>query len=225
MSSRPVLVIGNRNYSSWSLRPWLLLRHFGVDFEERRLPLDTPVFRDDIEALSPSGRVPALHHDGLIVWDSLAICEYANEAWLAGGGWPADRAARAVARSVCAEMHSGFADLRSECPMNVRRRLAQPLALSDGARRDAGRIAAIWRETRAAYGSAGDCLFGGFSIADAFFAPVVLRFLTYGIALGEVERRYLDAMLGLPATRDWIDAAGGETERIDKYERIGADAA
>ena len=222
MSSQPVLVIGNRNYSSWSVRPWLLLRHFDVAFEERRLALDTGEFHAGIGALSPSGRVPALHHGELVVWDSLAICEYANEVLLQGRGWPADVDARAVGRAACAEMHSGFQDLRGECPMNVRRRMERALPLSAAASRDAGRIAALWRALRAAHGGAGEFLLGDFGIADAFFAPVMFRFLTYGIPAGDVERRWFDAMLALPATRAWIAAAQAELESIDKYEAIGA---
>ena len=222
MSERPVLVIGNRNYSSWSLRPWLLLKHFDVDFEERRLALDTGEFQAGIHALSPNGRVPALHHGKLVVWDSLAICEYANEAFLQGRGWPPDVAARAVARAACAEMHSGFQDLRGECPMNVRRRLGRPLALSPAATRDAARLASLWGELRAAYGAGGEFLFGRFGIADAYFAPVMFRFLTYGIAVAAPQRHWFDAMLALPATRAWIAAAEAEPEVIEKYERIGA---
>ena len=222
MNETPVLVIGNRNYSSWSMRPWLLLRHFEVDFQERRLALDTGEFQAGIGALSPSGRVPVLHHGKLVIWDSLAICEYANEALLQGRGWPAEIAARAMGRAACAEMHSGFQDLRGECPMNVRRRLERPLPLSAKAACDAARIAALWRALRAAHGGAGEFLLGDFGIADAYFAPVMFRFLTYGIAVGDVERRWFDAMLALPATRAWTAAARAEPELIEKYEAIGA---
>jgi glutathione S-transferase len=222
MSSKPTLVLGNRNYSSWSLRPWLFLHAFGVDTEDRVLPLDTPAFRERIGGLSPSARVPALHHDGIVVWDSLAICEYANETFLGGRGLPADRAARAVARSVCAEMHSGFAALRSECPMNVRRRVATPIRLSESAQADVERVCAIWRECRARYGAGGEFVFGAFSMADAFYAPVATRLRTYGIAVDAVERRYMDAIFALPAFREWEAASVAETEQLPKYDAIGA---
>ena len=141
------LVIGNKNYSSWSLRPWLLLRHHGVAFEEVRLLLDTPAFPSQVARWSPSRRVPALHDAGLVVWDSLAICEYANERWLDGKGWPADIALRAVARSAAAEMHSGFGALRSQLPMNVRRqpRLPHWDAAADA---DIARVQEIWHDLR-----------------------------------------------------------------------------
>ncbi|HET9484389.1 MAG TPA: glutathione S-transferase family protein, partial [Xanthomonadales bacterium] len=209
-------------YSSWSLRPWLFLHAFGVDTDDRILPLDTPQFREQIGALSPTARVPALHHDGVIVWDSLAICEYANEAFLDGRGLPADRAVRAVARSVCAEMHSGFQSLRTECPMNVRRRVDPPAKLSESAQGDIERVCSIWRECRARYGAGGDFLFGAFSMADAFFAPVATRFRTYGVTVGAVERRYMDAIFALPAFREWEAMSVAETESLPKYDRIGA---
>jgi glutathione S-transferase len=212
------LVIGDKNYSSWSLRPWLLLRHHGIAFDEVRLPLDTPEFASGIARWSPSGRVPVLHHGDLVVWDSLAICEYADEAFLDGRGWPRDAAARAVARSVSAEMHSGFAALRSSLPLNCRRRIKDFVVPPD-AKRDIERIARIWRECRA---SAGDApfLFGEFSIADAMYAPVALRFRTYGVVLGDVEQRYANALLALPALREWLAAAEAEGHALPKYDSI-----
>lgn len=221
MAARPILVIGNRNYSSWSMRPWLLLKQSGVEFDEHRVPLDTPAFETTIRDYSPSARVPALRHGDVVVWDSLAICEYANETWLDGRGWPRDAAARAYARSICAEMHSGMADLRRECPMNVRRVMAQPLALGAGARRDAERVQEIWRDARARYGAGGAMLFGEFGIADAFFAPVVFRFRTCRVPLDEGAQRYCDAVLALPAVRTWIDEATAEPEALAKYDAIG----
>jgi glutathione S-transferase len=215
------LIIGNKTYSSWSLRPWLLLRHFGVAFDERVMALDTPGFHDAIGAISPSRRVPALHHDGLVIWDSLAICEYANEVFLDGRAWPQARAVRAMARSVVAEMHSGFAALRTECPMNVRRRLSAPLALSDAAARDVARVIELWRECRSHYGQGGPFLFGGFSIADAFYAPVATRLRTYAQPLGAVEAAYVETIHQLPAMQQWIADAQREPERLDKYEAIG----
>lgn len=216
----PTLVIGNKNYSSWSLRPWLLLRHFGIAFEERRLPLDTPRYQAEIGALSPTRRVPALHDDGLVVWDSLAICEYANERWLGGRGWPADLESRAVARAAAAEMHSGFAALRGQLPMNCRR---EP----DGYRWDAqaqadiDRVQALWRELRAVHGGGGDFLCGAFGIVDAMFAPVVFRFTGYGVALDAGAARYVEAMLALPAMREWHEAALAEPEHLLATDAIG----
>jgi glutathione S-transferase len=212
------LVIGNKNYSSWSLRPWLVMRHFGVPFEEVRLPLDTPEFERGIERWSPSGRVPVLHRGDLVVWDSLAIAEYVNEAFLDGRAWPSDRAQRAVARAASAEMHSGFQALRNELPLNCRKR-AKNFVPSTEAKRDIDRIGELWRECRAHAGG-GEFLFGDFSIADAMYAPVVLRFRTYGIALGDVERRYADAILALPAVREWLAAAEAEGLPLPKYDAI-----
>jgi glutathione S-transferase len=215
------LIIGNKTYSSWSLRPWLLLRHFGVAFDERVIALDTPDFHQGIGAVSPSRRVPALHHEGVVVWDSLAICEYVNEVFLHGRGWPEARAARATARAVVAEMHSGFAALRGECPMNVRRRLPSALALSDAAARDVARVTELWRDCRARFGQGGPFLFGAFSIADAFYAPVATRLRTYAQPLGTVEAAYVEAIYGLPAMQQWIADAQREPERLEKYETIG----
>jgi glutathione S-transferase len=209
MAQLPVLVIGSKNYSSWSLRPWLLLRAFGVAFEEILLPLDTPEFHARIGEYSPTGRVPVLHDGELRVWDSLAIAEYANERFLAGRGWPADSAARATARSISAEMHSGFAALRNELPMNCRKRVKNHQASAE-AQRDIARVRQIWRQTRERCGHDGPFLFGAFGIADAMYAPVVLRFVSYAVALDPLERAYADAILALPALREWLDATVGE---------------
>lgn len=216
---KPTLVIGNKNYSSWSLRPWLLMRHHGVAFDEVRLPLDTPEFASDIARWSPSGRVPVLHRGDLVVWDSLAICEYVNETFLDGRGWPADREVRATARAVSAEMHSGFQTLREALPFNCRRR-APVNAMSGEARGEIERIMRIWRECRARYGAAGPFLFGAFTIADAMYAPVVLRFRSYVVALGAVERTYSDSMLALPALGEWLAAAEAEGMPLPKYDKI-----
>ena len=189
---RPTLVIGNKNYSSWSLRPWLLLRHHGVDFDEVRLPLDTPEFYASIGRYSPTGRVPVLREGELVVWDSLAILEYANERWLDGSGWPQSATARAQARSAAAEMHSGFAALRRQLPFNCRR-------LPDGYRGDADvladvtRVQALWRYLRERHGDGGDFLCGRFGIVDAMFTPVCLRFRSYGIEVAGDARAYMDA--------------------------------
>ena len=215
----PLLVIGNKNYSSWSLRPWLLLRHFGVAFDELRLALDTPEFHAEIGRWSPTRTVPVLHDDGLVVPDSLAICEYANERWLDGKGWPADLRTRARARAAAAEMHAGFRALRTQLPMNCRR---QP----DGYRWDAhaqadmDRIQRLWRELRGEHADAGDFLCGDFGIVDAMFAPVAMRFLGYGVALDDTARRYVDAITALPAMREWRAAAEAEPERIAATDNL-----
>lgn len=211
--SRPVLVIGNKNYSSWSLRPWLLLRHFGVDFDEVRLPLDTPEFHARIKQYSPTSRVPALQDGELSLWDSLAICEYANERWLDGRGWPQDRAARALARVAAAEMHSGFTALRSQMPMNSRRR-PDGYRWDEAAQRDIERIQALWSELRARFGGGGDFLCGEFGIVDAMFAPVVVRFEGYGVPVAGTAGEYLQALLALPTMREWREAAAAESEVI-----------
>lgn len=212
------LVIGDKNYSSWSLRPWLLMRHFGIAFDEVRLPLDTPEFVSGIARWSPSGRVPVLHRGDLVIWDSLAIAEYINETFLEGRGWPRDPDARAVARAVSAEMHSGFQAVRNDLPLNCRRR-ASGFVVRPDARRDIERILRIWRECRARAGE-GPYLFGAFSIADAMFAPIVLRFQTYGVEIDAVERRYADTMLAMPALREWLAAAEGEGHALPKYDAI-----
>jgi len=217
------LVIGNKNYSSWSLRPWLLLAHFGVAFEERRLALDTPAFHAEIPRWSPSRRVPALHHDGLVVWDSLAICEYVNEEFLEGRGWPAGPRARAQARSAAAEMHSGFEALRAQLPMNCRR-TPNAYRWDAEAQRDIDRVQVLWRDLRAAHGDggpgvadtgpAGGFLCGGFGIVDAMFAPVAVRFRGYGVEMDADARAFVDAIHALPAFARWQAEALAETERV-----------
>lgn len=214
---RPVLVIGNKAYSSWSLRPWLLMKHAGIDFDEVRLPFRTDKWRDRIGRYSPSGKVPVLVDGAVTVWDSLAICEYLAESHPARGLWPKDPAARAVARSVSAEMHSGFHNLRSQLPMNVRRTVP-PKALAPDVAAEVSRIKTIWTDCRERFGGSGDFLFGAFSIADAMYAPVVTRFFTYAVALEGKAARYADAVNSLPALREWIAQACAETEVIAEYE-------
>ncbi len=211
------LVIGNKNYSSWSLRPWLLLRQADIPFEEVRIPLYRPGSDTELATWSPSGKVPALHDGEIQVWDSLAICEYLHERFPEHPFWPADAAARAVARSVSAEMHAGFGALREHMSMNIRARhpgrgrTAACLA-------DIERILAIWTACRARFGQDGDFLFGRFGIADAMYAPVVLRFQTYGVALAGAARAYADAILALPALQAWVADALAETERIERLD-------
>jgi glutathione S-transferase len=221
MTSSPddlLLVLGNKNLSSWSLRPWLLLRHAGVPFSERVLPFEAEGWRDTIAELSPTRRVPVLHHGELVVWDSLAICEYVADAFPGARLWPSDRAVRAVARSVSAEMHSGLPNMRRDLSMDVvARHLRRPF--SRETEDDLARVQAIWSECRARAATfsgddAGPFLFGRFSVADAMFAPVVWRFRTYGIELDGAARDYQDAMLGLPAMREWEKAAIAEVEAL-----------
>jgi len=217
--NRPVLVIGNKNYSSWSLRPWLLLRHFGVEFDEVRLLLDTPGFAAGALRHSPTGKVPALRDGALVLWDSLAICEYANERWLDGNGWPADLHRRALARAAAAEMHSGFAALRTQLPMNSRRR-PDAYRWDAAAQRDIEWIQALWRELRRDHGAGGDFLFGEFGIVDAMFAPVAIRFDGYGVAVDDTAAAYLRALFALPALRQWRDEAAREAEHVPATDAL-----
>jgi glutathione S-transferase len=211
------LVIGNRNYSSWSLRPWILLRHLGLAFREIRLPLDTPEFAAEIGRYSPTRRVPVLIDGALAVWESTAILEYLSE--LAGGaGFPAERAARATARAACAEMHAGFGALRSGYPMNIRARVRRvPITAALG--EDIRRIDALWSDCRQRHGSGGPWLFGAYSAADAMYLPVAFRFQTYGTdGLGPVARRYLASALADPLVGPWVRGAHAEPETIAHAE-------
>lgn len=203
------LVIGNKNYSSWSLRPWLALRQAGASFAEELIGLRQAETRARILAYSSAGRLPVLIDGDVTVWESLAICEYVAELFPEAGLWPDDRAARAVCRSVAAEMHSGFAELRQALPMDYRASLPLP-ELSEAVADDIARIQAVWRMARRRFGAGGPFLFGRFSIADAMYAPVVTRFNTYGVALDEVAQAYCGAVLDLPAMRDWLEAARKE---------------
>jgi len=204
------LVIGNKNYSSWSLRPWLLMQHAGIEFEEVQVRLFAGDFAAEIARYSPAGKVPVLIDGDIAVWDSLSIAEYLAEKFPAKKLWPADTAARAYARSICAEMHSGFGNLRSQLPMNVTAVLPGR-GWNVAVQRDVARIGEIWSDLRTRHGAAGPFLFGEFTIADAFFAPVVSRFATYGIHLPDAAKAYADFMLELPAMQAWI--AGAREER------------
>lgn len=216
----PMLVIGNKNYSSWSLRPWLLMRASGIAFEERRLAMDTPAFAGEVAALSPTRRVPVLHDGGLVVWDSLAICEYVNDRWLHGRGWPERLDSRALARSAASEMHSGFPALRGQLPMNSRRR-PDGYRWDAAAQTDIDRVQQLWRELRGRHADDGDFLCGRFGIVDAMFAPVVIRFDGYGVRCDDTCAHYMDAVNALPAMREWRDAAARETEVIESGEKRG----
>lgn len=206
--SRPVLVIGNKNYSSWSLRPWLALRAAGVDFDEEMIVLDQPDTAARIAAHSGAGKVPVLHHGALRVWESLAICEYVAEQWPEARLWPGERQARAVARAMSAEMHASFFALREECWMDLRRKA--PKELSDACRRDIDRVCELWRLARARHAADGPYLFGQFTIADCMYAPVATRFVSYEVELDEVCTAYRDAVMDHPAMQDWAAAAAKE---------------
>ena len=211
------LVVGSKNYSSWSLRPYLALAHTGAPFEEVVIALDAPDTAANIARYSPSGRVPLLRHGALSVWDSLAICEYLAELFPEAKLWPQEREARAMARSVSAEMHSSFMALRQNCGMNLRARKPGVGLQAPGVAQDIARIKELWTQCRQRYGKGGPFLFGAFSIADAMFAPVVTRFVTYGVPLDEVGAAYRDAVLGLPAMKQWMEAAAAEPP-VKRYE-------
>jgi glutathione S-transferase len=198
------LIIGNKNYSSWSFRPWIAMKVAGIAFEERVISLNDPDFKRAIAPVSQNGKVPALDDDGVHVWESLAILEYLAEKFPHAGLWPADTRARAHARAVAAEIHGGFVALRSECPMNFWRPVKRR-ELSADALANVARIDAMWSECQARYG--GPFLFGAFGAADAMYAPVVSRLHTYAADVGERARAYMGAVMALPAWREWKEAA------------------
>jgi glutathione S-transferase len=207
------LVVGNKNYSSWSMRPWVLLRQAGIPFEEVQLRFDQDVRVIGIEKYSRAGKVPVLMVDGEAVWDTLAIAETAAELFPEKKLWPEDARARRMARSACAEMHSGFQGLRGKMPMNIR--ASHPgKGLTPESKKDIDRVVALWAECREKYGSGGPLLFGDFSIADAYFAPVVMRFRTYAVDVPRSARDYCAAVESLAAVREWIDAARKEKEFV-----------
>jgi glutathione S-transferase len=212
------LAIGNKNYSSWSMRPWLALRANNIAFEEIFIPLYTgDADKQRILDVSRAGKVPALVDGDLTVWDSLAIIEYLAERFPEARLWPEDRAARAHARSISAEMHSGFMALRNECGMNLHRPV-KAVALSDDARANIARVQQIWSECRQRYGSSGPFLFGAFGAADAMFAPVVHRFRTYAIDVMPVVADYMNTMMAQPAFEEWTRAGLAETIVIERFE-------
>src|SRR6266702_4783189 len=215
------LVIGNKNYSSWSMRPWLALRANNIPFEEIFVPLytDNKADKDRLLSFSGAGKVPALIDGDVTVWDSLSIIEYLAEKFPRAALWPEDRAVRAHARSISAEMHSGFMALRSECGMNLHRPV-RAVALSDDAQSNVARIQAIWTECHQRYGKDGPFLFGGFSGADAMFAPVVHRFRNYAIPVQGDARHHVDAMNSLPAFAEWTRDGLAETLLIARLEAL-----
>ncbi|MGC4395015.1 glutathione S-transferase family protein [Hydrogenophaga sp. T2] len=216
------LIIGNKNYSSWSMRPWVLMRQAGIPFEEVQIRFDSfeadSVFKQRVKAINPVGKVPALVDDGFAIWDSLAIAEYLAERFPERQLWPADTRARARARSVCAEMHSGFSALRNHCPMNIEASLPEVGALlwrdQAGLRADVARLVAMWTELLAAQ-PPGSLLFGDFGIADAFYAPVCTRIRTYALPVPPEVQAYVDRVLALPGVQAWVGEALAEKDFID----------
>jgi len=211
------LIIGNKNYSSWSLRPWLLLSAHDIPFEEIRVPLDTPATKETLLAHSAAGKVPVLKDGDLLVWDSLAICEYISEQYLAGKGWPAQVRARAEARACCAEMHSGFMALRAALPMNCRA-LNRSVKQTPELAYDIARIDQLWSGLREKYSAQGPWLFGEFSIADCMYAPVVFRFHTYGIKTSDLCHQYMQHALTSSKMQLWQQQGAAETETIEADE-------
>ena len=207
------LVIGNKAYSSWSLRPWLALRQAGLPFDEVVIPLRRPETKPEILAHSAAGKVPVLHGNGVTVWESLAICEAAAEMAPGAGLWPADSGVRAVARAAATEMHGGFPEVRKAFPMDLKRAPAER-PVPEAAAPEIARIAALWGDLRRRFGGGGPFLFGGFTIADAMYAPVCVRFDTYKVLLDPVSRDYVAAVLALPAMADWRKAALAEPWEI-----------
>jgi glutathione S-transferase len=200
------LIIGNKNYSSWSLRPWLALKGAGIPFEETVIPIHEPGSKEKFLERSPAGKVPILQDGAVTVWESLAIIEYLAEKFPDAALWPHDAAARAHARAISSEMHAGFTPLRKQYPMNMRRPVKK-LALNDDTAANVTRIDAMWTDCRARFGGGGPFLFGRFTAADAMYAPVVSRFHTYGLEVGAPSVAYMAAMMALPAWQEWYAAA------------------
>lgn len=211
------LVIGNKNYSSWSLRAWLGMKQNGLQFNEIRIPMDTSEFYEKIPQYSPSNKVPVLLHGSQKVWESLAILEYLAEEFPDLNWYPKDKTAKIVARSISFEIYAGFNKLRENMPMNCRAKYpGKGMAL--GVKKDIDRITNIWQECRQKFGAGGDMLFGEFTIADAMYAPVVLRFVTYGVEVDKVCRDYMEAILELPAMQEWVKAGEKEEEVLLRYQ-------
>ena len=213
--AKAVLTISSKNYGSWSLRGWLLAKFAGLAFEENVVPPDVPEMRAEILLLSPSIRVPRLTHDGIEIWDTLAIAEYLNETFPEAGLLPGDRAGRAHCRAICGEMHSGFGALRSALPMNLKGHFPA-FKVWSRAQADIERITAIWRECFKRHG--GPYLFGERTMADAMYAPVVTRFLTYDVRLDRICTAYSRTIMAMPEMRAWVEAAQREREEIEELE-------
>ena len=211
------LVIGNKNYSSWSFRPWIAMRATGIPFEETVISMDNPEFKPRVSELSPTGMVPVLVDGDVRVWESLAIMEYLADKFPKARLWPANASARAHARTVAAEMHAGFVPLRRHCPMNMRR-LPKRRELTPEVEADVQRIDAMWTDCRVRFGRGGPFLFGAFGAADAMYAPVVSRFHTYGIEVSGTARAYMGAVMALPAWAEWETAARREPWTLARCE-------
>jgi len=215
--SNLTLIIGNKNYSSWSLRPWVFMRYYQIDFDEKKIFLDTETTTQELSQYSSGTKVPILQDRNLEIWDSLAILEYVSEQYCDSSGWPSEPSARAIARSISAEMHSSFANLRSELPMNCRKQFNH-VDLSIEAAEEVTRVLEIWRMCREQFADNGQWLFGEYSIADAMFAPIALRFNGYSIPLEGIEKDYVASVLGQPSIVEWIAAAKVEKEMIESEE-------
>ncbi len=211
------LTIGNKNYSSWSFRPWLALKVAGIPFEETVIPIRAPGSKEEFLARSPAGKVPILEDSGVTVWESLAILEYVAEQFPDAALWPRDAAARAHTRTIASEMHAGFVPLRRECPMNMWRPVKK-LELSVETAANVMRIDAMWSDCRARFGADGPFLFGRFGAADAMYAPVASRFYTYGVDVGAASAAYMQALMALPAWQEWRAAALEEEWVLEEDE-------
>ena len=218
MTIGTTLVIANKRYSSWSLRPWLAMTHFSVPFDEIVIPLKQESSSSQIMEHSPAGKVPVLHHGDITVWESLAILDYLADAFYDRPWWPMDPHAKAHARTIAAEMHAGFGALRAAMPMNLAKTY-EPRQWDEAVSKDVARVQELWRNARANFGRDGDFLFGPFTIADAMYAPVVTRFKTYAITMDEVSSAYADAILALPAMQKWVVEAAEEPWTIEEYDR------
>lgn len=211
------LIIGNKNYSSWSLRPWILMKEVGISFEEVRIPLFESGYKSEILKHSPSGKVPVLCTGSITVWDSLAICEYVSELYPEKSCWPDDIASRAMARSVSHEMHSGFFEIRNSLPMNCRKQTEMD-KISRELQSEIDRVCEIWRSCRHLFSKEGNFLFGEFSITDAMYAPIVLRFNSYGIKVDDISGDYMETMMSLSSMQEWVAEAAKEKESIPEYD-------
>jgi glutathione S-transferase len=211
------LIIGNKNYSSWSLRAWVFMKHYNISFEEKRVALFTETTNDELAQYYSDFKVPVLKDEDLIIWDTLSILEYVSEKYLSSKGWPENVKARATARSVSAEMHSSFMNLRNELPMNCRKQFKN-IKLSTEAEQEVERIKTLWRYCRRNYGSTGEWLFGQYSIADAMYAPIALRLHGYNIPLEGIEKDYVQSVLNQPCIIEWIESGKAEIEIIEQDE-------
>ncbi len=212
------LLIGNKRYSSWSLRPWIAMKVLGVPFDEMLFPLYQPGSSEQVLKYSPTGKVPALVDGEIVVWESLAILDYLADRFPDLAMWPRDLAARGLARAVSAEMHAGFVPLRRQCPMNIMRDRAKPREIPADVEINVKRIDTIWSEARAKHGKGGPFLFGAFGAADAMYAPIVSRFSSYAIPVSAVAKDYMDVIMGLPAWREWEAAARTEPWIMENNE-------